>query len=89
MRDKAGWENSRAANEHARRVASSSLSSSMIIRITSGGRIRQRGGVLREILEFISVFRMQRLEAYSEETITRSLVFLFFEIVFAMTAGRV
>ena len=46
MQDKAGWEKSRVASEHARRVTLSSLSSSRMMCIISGGRIRQRGGVV-------------------------------------------
>ena len=45
IRDKAGWEKSRAASEHARRVDLSSLSSLRMRWITSGGRLPQRDGV--------------------------------------------
>ena len=50
-KDRAAVENSRAASEQARRVASSSLTCSRMMEIISCGRIRQRGGAQRELRE--------------------------------------
>ena len=86
-KDRAAVENSRAASEQARRVASSSLTCSRMMEIISCGRIRQRGGVLWELQENELDILGGKSQAYPGATATWFLAFLFFGTAFPMAVA--
>ena len=86
-KDRAAVENSRAASEQARRVASSSLTCSRMMKIISCGRIRQRGGVLWELQKIELDIPRRKSQAYPGATTTCFLAFLLFGAALPMAVA--